>query len=148
MLLKSQNSDPLEAVICSVSPGRASQTCSGHQSPLKAVLHSPYSVCHHSNTAEGQLDKKQLISSVSGNTQLGPLLSNCTSQNFLKTETVKASPWWGCSVYLQSATAGPLILYICTVTLCWVLKVIVMSSEPQVVLHFHKVLLSTRYSLL
>lgn len=114
------------------------------------MLHSPYSVCHHSNTAEGQLDKKQLISWVSDNTQLGPLLSNWTSQNFLKTEPVKAkkwpSPWWSCSVHLQSATAGPLIPYICTVTLCWVFKVIVMSSEPQVVLHFHKVLLSTRYS--
>lgn len=27
----------------------------GHQSPLEAVLHFPYSVCHHPNTAQGQL---------------------------------------------------------------------------------------------
>lgn len=80
----------------------------GHQSPLKAALHFPCSVCHHSNPAEGQLDKNQLISKVSDNTLLGPLLFNCPSQNFLKTETVKANKWsrpqQDCSVHLHSAT--------------------------------------------
>lgn len=90
LLFKSQNSDPLEAVICSVSPGRGSQTCSGQEAfylhlGQRCIFHIQFAI------TQTQTEGNWMRTSSSPKCLITPSWAlNCTSQNFLKTETVKA----------------------------------------------------------